>query len=110
MATGKATIREWKLQRYTGALIAAYVVVLLVLLLVHGAPNAAQWKALFSNGLFKVATFLVVLALCYHALIGVLHVWPDYVKPAAAQAALKFYSYVAVVVYAVWSIYILWVM
>jgi succinate dehydrogenase / fumarate reductase, membrane anchor subunit len=107
MANAKSIIREWKWQRYTAVLIALYTVFLVGALLIGGAPDFAQWKALFANTFFKLATLAVVLALCYHALVGVLHVWPDYVKPEGAQSALKIYSHVAVVAYAAWSIYIL---
>jgi succinate dehydrogenase / fumarate reductase, membrane anchor subunit len=108
--SGASIMREWRVQRYTGALIALYVIGLLVALLVNGAPNAAQWHGLFGNVMFKLFTFAVLLALAYHALIGVLHVWPDYVKPAGAQNTLKYYSYAAAIAYAVWAVYILWIM
>jgi succinate dehydrogenase / fumarate reductase membrane anchor subunit len=106
-AAGKSMMREWKLQRYTGALIGAYCVGLLVALLVNGAPSAQQWHALFDNVAFKLVTLAVVLALCYHALIGVLHVWPDYVKHEGALKALTYYSYAAVALFAIWTLYIL---
>jgi succinate dehydrogenase / fumarate reductase membrane anchor subunit len=106
-ASSKGVMREWKLQRYTGALIGVYALGLLLALIVNGAPTVVQWHGLFGNTLFKLVTLAVVLALCYHALIGVLHVWPDYVKPPGILKALNAYSHAAVGLYIVWCLYIL---
>lgn len=107
MATSSKFISEWWLQRISALLIAAYVVLVLVLLLVNGAPNAAQWQHLFANTGFKLATLLAILATAYHGLIGAMHVWPDYVKNRAVLAVLNAYSWVAAAAVALWAVYIL---
>ena len=55
----------------------------------NGGLDYALWKALFAHGAFKLATFLFMVALLYHAWIGVRDIFMDYVKPvgAAARAA-----------------------
>jgi succinate dehydrogenase / fumarate reductase, membrane anchor subunit len=107
MAAGKSGVQDWWLQRISAIVIAAYVVLLLALLLIKGTPNAAQWQALFSNAAFKAFTLLALVATFYHGLIGVLHVWPDYVKNAALRATLNALTWSAAIAYALYAIYIL---
>ncbi|MBS0314178.1 MAG: succinate dehydrogenase, hydrophobic membrane anchor protein [Burkholderiales bacterium] len=107
MATNSNYIHEWWLQRISAVIIAAYVLLVLALLLVSGAPNAAQWQALFAHGGFKLATLLALIAIAYHGLIGALHVWPDYVKNRALLAVLNAYSWLAAAATVLWAVYIL---
>ena len=100
-------ISEWWLQRISAVLIAAYVFLLLGLLLVKGTPNAVQWQTLFANTGFKLATLLAVLAMAYHGLVGAMHVWPDYVKNRAVLAVLNASTWLAAAAVALWSVYIL---
>ncbi|MBL8310890.1 MAG: succinate dehydrogenase, hydrophobic membrane anchor protein [Burkholderiales bacterium] len=100
-------VTEWWLQRISGMLIGAYVLLLIVLLLINGTPNAAQWQALFANGLFKAATLLALVATAYHGLVGALHVWPDYVKSRAVLAVLNAYTWLAAGAVVLWSVHIL---
>jgi succinate dehydrogenase / fumarate reductase, membrane anchor subunit len=107
MAASTKFISEWWLQRISALVVAAYVFLLLVLLLIHGTPNAAQWHGLFGNIGFKLATLLAIIATAYHGLVGALHVWPDYVKNRAVLAVLNAYTWLAAVAVAVWAVYIL---
>jgi succinate dehydrogenase / fumarate reductase, membrane anchor subunit len=105
--SGKSFTQEWWLQRISAVVVALYVLLVIALLLVNGAPNYAQWQALFANNGFKAFTLLALIATFYHGLIGVLHVWPDYVNNAMVRAALNAYSWLAAGAYALWAIYIL---
>jgi succinate dehydrogenase / fumarate reductase, membrane anchor subunit len=107
MASSKSGIQDWWLQRISAVIIAAYVLLLLALLLVNGTPNATQWHALFANTAFKAFTLLTLIATFYHGLIGVLHVWPDYVKNAATRATLNAFSWLAAIAYALYAVHIL---
>ena len=62
MATSSKFITEWWLQRISAVVIAAYALLVIVLLLVNGAPNAAQWQGLFAHTGFKLATMLALIA------------------------------------------------
>ncbi|TAG00619.1 MAG: succinate dehydrogenase, hydrophobic membrane anchor protein [Betaproteobacteria bacterium] len=107
MASNQSGIQDWWLQRISAGIIAAYVLLLIVLLLVNGTPNAAQWQALFANNAFKAFTLLALIATFYHGLIGVLHIWPDYIKNAATRATLNALSWLAAAGYALYAVYIL---
>jgi succinate dehydrogenase / fumarate reductase, membrane anchor subunit len=107
--SGKSFTQEWWLQRISAVIIALYVLLVIVLLLVNGTPNYAQWQALFANNAFKAFTLLALIATFYHGLIGVLHVWPDYVKNAMVSSALNAFSWLAAGGYSLYAIYILFV-
>lgn len=105
--SGKSFTQEWWLQRISATIVAAYVLLVVALLMIYGAPTYSQWQSLFANNAFKAATILALIATFYHGLIGVLHVWPDYVKNAMVRSTLNAYSWLAAAAYAVWAIYIL---
>jgi succinate dehydrogenase / fumarate reductase, membrane anchor subunit len=105
--SGKSFTQEWWLQRISATIIAIYVLLLIVLLVIYGAPNYSQWQSLFSNNGFKAFTLLALIATFYHGLIGVLHVWPDYVKNAMVSSALNAFSWLAAGGYTLYAIYIL---
>jgi succinate dehydrogenase / fumarate reductase, membrane anchor subunit len=105
--SGKSFTQEWWLQRISAVIIALYILLVITLLLVNGTPNYAQWQALFAKNAFKAFTLLALIATFYHGLIGVLHVWPDYVKNAMVSSALNAFSWLAAGGYALYAIYIL---
>lgn len=109
-SASESTIVHWWLQRVSACIVALYAALVIALLFIYGTPNAEQWRALFSNNGFKVFTLLAMVATFYHGLIGVLHVWPDYVKDRAMQATLNGYSWLAAAGYTLWAVYILFVM
>ncbi|MCS6996735.1 MAG: succinate dehydrogenase, hydrophobic membrane anchor protein [Casimicrobiaceae bacterium] len=100
------TVIEWWLQRLTGAFVAVYVLALLVLLLLFGPPSAEQWHGLFAQPVFRVITLIALVSAFYHGLIGVLHVWPDYIKDPALRAVLVGASWFAFGAYSVWAVLI----
>jgi len=102
-----SAVLEWWLQRITGAIVGLYALALLVLLLAYGAPSAAEWRALFAHSGFRVVTLLALISAFYHGLIGVLHVWPDYVKDRALRAVLNGASWLAFAAYSAWAVIIL---
>lgn len=105
--SGKSFTQEWWLQRISAVIIGVYALLVIALLLVNGTPNYVQWQALFANNAFKAFTALALIATFYHGLIGVLHVWPDYVKNAMVRSALNAYSWIAAVSYGIYAVYIL---
>ena len=107
MTVSSKFISEWWLQRISAVIVAAYVLLVLALLMTYGTPNATQWQALFANVGFKLATILAIIATAYHGLVGTLHVWPDYVKNRAVLSVLNAYTWVAAAIVAAWSVYIL---
>jgi succinate dehydrogenase membrane anchor subunit len=100
--------KDWLLQRLTAVLMTVYTLLLLGIVLWHGGIDYALWRALFANDAFRLASFLFMFALLYHAWIGVRDIYMDYVKPVGVRLALQSISVAVLVAYLGWTIQILW--
>ena len=101
-------LQPWLLQRLTAVIMGAYTIVLLACLLVHPPVSQADLRALFSGGLFRVATMLAAIALLYHAWVGLRDIFMDYVKPVWVRLGLEFAVALVLLGYLVWAAAILW--
>jgi len=101
-------LRDWMLQRVTGAIIGVYAVFLLVVLLLQPALDFITWRSLFVHTWIRVPTFVCLLAVYFHAWVGVRDVLMDYVKPTTLRLCLMVTVVVALVAYTVWTVQILW--
>ncbi|MEN9774238.1 MAG: succinate dehydrogenase, hydrophobic rane anchor protein [Pseudomonadota bacterium] len=99
---------DWMAQRVTAVILAVYTVVLGVSLLALPELNHTSWKALFSGTFMRVLSLLALLALFWHAWIGVRDIFMDYIKPTALRLTLQVLTIVLLVGYAIWAINILW--
>jgi succinate dehydrogenase / fumarate reductase, membrane anchor subunit len=100
--------KDWLAQRITAIVMAVYTILVLGIALWNGGIDYALWKALFASSAWKLATFVFMLALVWHAWIGVRDIWMDYVKPVSVRLALEVLTLLALVVYIGWTIQILW--
>jgi succinate dehydrogenase / fumarate reductase membrane anchor subunit len=100
--------KDWLAQRITAVVMAVYTLILLGIALWNGGIDHALWKALFAQGAFRLVTFVFMLALCWHAWIGVRDIWMDYVKPVGVRLTLEVLTLLALVAYVGWAIQILW--
>ena len=101
-------LRDWLAQRVTAALMALFTLVLLVQVLLPGEMGYDRWAAIFSAQWMKVLTFTLILALAYHAWVGVRDLWMDYVKPVGLRLALQMFTILWLVGCGVWAVEILW--
>lgn len=101
-------LKDWMAQRITAVVMAVYTLILLGNVLVGPALSQAGWRALLSGTFMRMASFLFVLSLCYHAWVGVRDIWMDYVKPVGRRLTLHVLTLLALVGYAGWAIQILW--
>jgi succinate dehydrogenase / fumarate reductase membrane anchor subunit len=67
-----------------------------------------QWAGLFAPAWMKVLTLIAILALVYHAWIGMRDVWMDYVRPTGIRLGLYFLTILWLVFCAIWAAQILW--
>ncbi|MBR7798637.1 succinate dehydrogenase, hydrophobic membrane anchor protein [Undibacterium fentianense] len=72
-------MRDWLAQRVTAILMAIYTVIILFLFLTGTRFNYTSWVSVFGMQWFKLLTFTVIVALLYHAWVGVRDIWMDYV-------------------------------
>jgi succinate dehydrogenase / fumarate reductase membrane anchor subunit len=101
-------LSDWLLQRLTAVVMVAYTLPMALELLACPPLSWAEWKALFSGPVVRVGTMLFLLALLYHAWVGVRDIIMDYVKPAGLRLALEAAVGTTLVAYLVWSASILW--
>jgi succinate dehydrogenase / fumarate reductase, membrane anchor subunit len=101
-------LRDWLVQRVTGAVMAVYTL-LFVLVLAGARPtNYAAWTALFSGQAMKLATFLFLVSLLLHAWVGMRDILMDYAKPVSVRLTLEVVVAALLVAWAGWAIQILW--
>ncbi len=98
----------WLLQRLTAVVMAVYTLLILGVVLWNGGLDYLLWQALFANGAFLLASFLFMVALLYHAWIGVRDIYMDYLKPTAMRLTLEVLSGAVLIAYLGWTIQILW--
>ncbi|MBI2732391.1 MAG: succinate dehydrogenase, hydrophobic membrane anchor protein [Aquabacterium sp.] len=101
-------LRDWLAQRITAVLMALFTVVLLAQVIFGEPLSYYKWARIFSHQWMKTLTFVVIIALLYHAWVGVRDIWMDYVKPVGVRLALQVFSIVWLVGCAGWAIQVLW--
>lgn len=100
--------RDWLAQRFTACVLAVYTFVLLGWIVFVPELNYGTWAGIFASGWMKVLTFLAVVALAWHAWVGVRDIFMDYVKPIALRLALQVATIVVLLGYAGWALLTLW--
>ena len=101
-------MRDWLSQRITAVLMALFTVVLLVQLLFGGPLGYERWAGIFAAQWMKVLTFVVFIALGWHAWVGMRDIWMDYIKPVALRLALQVATIVWLVGCMGWAVQVLW--
>ncbi len=101
-------LREWILQRVTAVIIAFYSVSLISYFVCHTDLSYAEWRNVFAGEWIKIASVLFLLALLYHAWIGVWTIFTDYVKPFVLRALLNCLVLLMLAVTFLWGVQILW--
>jgi len=101
-------LRDWLIQRITAVVMSAYCLVLSSYLLLAAHPDYDLWTALFSSEVVRTFTLLFLISLFYHAWIGVRDIVMDYVKPAGVRLVIHVLVILALLLYVIWSVQILW--
>jgi len=101
-------VRDYIIQRVSGAVIAAYVIFLLGYLVCHPALDFGTWQTLFSNQLMRVFTLLTVFCILLHGYIGLWGVFTDYIKPIFIRLICQAIAFVGLFACFCWAIFILW--
>ena len=102
-------LRDWLAQRVTACLMALFTLIVLAqVIFTKGPLGYNQWAGIFSAQWMKVLTFTIIIALLYHAWIGIRDIWMDYIKPVGLRLSLHVLSIVWLVGCAGWAIQVLW--
>jgi succinate dehydrogenase / fumarate reductase membrane anchor subunit len=100
--------RDWLAQRITAVIMLLYTLYFLAVLVSLPAIDYAHWRALWDLSIMRFATMIFVLAMAYHAWVGVRNIFMDYIKHTGARLVLYVLVIIALVVYGVWALQILW--
>ena len=102
-------LRDWMVQRVTGALMAVFTIALLAQVLISKGPMGYdRWAGIFASQWMKGLTFAVIVALIWHAWVGVRDIWMDYVPSVGMRLLLQILSIVWLVGCAGWVLQVLW--
>ena len=101
--------RDFLVQRVSGALIAAFtLIVLLQVLFTQGPIGYDTWAGIFAAQWMKALTFSVIVALIWHAWVGMRNVWMDYIKSVGMRMTLQALTLAWLVGCAGWAFQVLW--
>lgn len=101
-------LRDWLVQRVSAAVMAVYTLCLVVYLSMQPHLDYAVWTGLFSSLAMRTFTLLFLLSLFYHAWIGIRDIVMDYVKSAGVRLSIHVLVILALLIYMIWSVQILW--
>lgn len=101
-------LRDWLAQRLTATVMVLYSLAFAAYLLLHPDLSYDQWLLLFSDNIVRTFSLLFLLCLFYHAWIGVRDVVMDYVKLAWVRLLIHVVVILLLLLYAIWSVQILW--
>ena len=100
-------LRDWLVQRLTAVVMLAFSVIA-ALRIVGAEPGFEGWKAVFEPAWMRVALFLFLLSVLYHAWIGVRDIYMDYIQPVSIRLTLHSLTVLALVAYAGWVFELVW--
>ncbi len=99
---------DWLAQRVTAIVMAIYTVVLLVAFFAGRNYSYVGWAGLFAQPWMKVATLVTLVALAYHAWVGMRDIWMDYVKPTLTRLVLQIVTIVWLFACVAYAVIVLW--
>jgi len=95
-------------QRFSAVVMALYTIVAVAYLLWRSPASYGQWRALFAGGFFRLATLTAIVALLWHAWIGMRDILIDYLHGFALRLGAQAVVAVVLVFYLAWSVSVLW--
>ncbi|MDH2918656.1 MAG: succinate dehydrogenase, hydrophobic membrane anchor protein [Sideroxydans sp.] len=101
-------LRDWLIQRISALVMVIYSVSLVGYLLLQDNFSYDVWTGIFANLAMRTFSLLFLLALFYHAWIGIRDIVMDYIKPASIRLVIHTLVVLALIVYTIWSVQILW--
>ncbi len=101
-------LRDWLGQRITAIALVLYTLYLAFAVLSVPALTYESWYHLFLSPFMRVATLLAMLALIYHAWVGLRDVLMDYIQKTWMRLSLQVITLALLVGYACWTVIILW--
>ncbi|EAT13609.1 succinate dehydrogenase, hydrophobic membrane anchor protein [Bermanella marisrubri] len=104
----RSGLSDWLIQRVSAVILALYTVFIVGFLLANPDLDYAQWKEFFSSNAVRIFSLLALISTVAHAWIGMWTVATDYFKPVSIRFVFQVACFLALFVYLVWGIEIIW--
>jgi succinate dehydrogenase / fumarate reductase membrane anchor subunit len=101
-------LRDWLMQRITAVVMAVYSVFMAGWLLLHPNVNYEAWTGLFASNVVRSFSLLFLIAVFLHAWVGMRDIVMDYIKFASLRMLIHVTVILTLIMYAIWSVQILW--
>jgi len=105
---GRSGLSDWLLQRVSAVILALYALFIVGFLLLNPGLDYAAWNGLFSQTWMRIFSLLAFIAVAAHAWIGLWTVTTDYLKSTGIRVAVQLIIVLAIFVFLVWGIIVLW--
>jgi succinate dehydrogenase / fumarate reductase membrane anchor subunit len=101
-------LHDWLMQRVTAVVMAVYTLFMAGWLLLHPNVDYDIWTGLFASNVVRSFSLLFLLAVFGHAWVGVRDIVMDYIKCDGFRLAIYVMVILTLILYAIWSVQILW--
>lgn len=112
---GRSGLSDWIIQRVSAVVLGAYTLFLVIWFAQQPEVQFEQWRELFESTAMRIFSLLALISLVAHAWIGVWTITTDYLTPMSLGSAATKVRFlvqcacvIALFVYLVWGIDILW--
>jgi succinate dehydrogenase / fumarate reductase membrane anchor subunit len=101
-------VRDWLAQRFTALVLLCYGTLLAVRVARLPRLDYTAWHGLFEPAWMRHATLLCMVALCWHAWIGMRDIYMDYLRATGIRLAAHVLTLLALAFCLLWTADILW--
>ncbi|SHF01096.1 succinate dehydrogenase subunit D [Modicisalibacter ilicicola DSM 19980] len=104
----RSGLSDWLVQQVSAVILALYALLMVGYFLFHPGLDYATWHGFFSQTWMRIFSLLAFIALAAHVWVGVWTVITDYIKPIGIRFAAQIVLILAIFVFLVWGVQILW--
>ncbi|WP_303855205.1 succinate dehydrogenase, hydrophobic membrane anchor protein [Salinicola sp. LHM] len=105
---GRSGLSDWLIQRVSAIVLALYTLFVVAYLLFHPNLDYATWSGLFAQTWMRIFSLLAFISMAAHAWVGLWTVSTDYLKHTGVRFGFQAIVILAIFVFLVWGVQVLW--